>query len=201
MSRVIFVIAMGVALVAGVAFGQPEPSANLPRSAAAASEAPISSRPSDDSMNYRLGPDDKVRVITYDEPQLTGEFVVNSTGTISLPLIGDVAAAGHTVGELSDSIRDLLKKGFIKNPSVSVEVLTFRPFYILGEVNKPGEYPYTDKLTVMEAVATAGGFTYRANEKTVFIKQQDRQEEERVRITTSTEVHPGDTIRVVERYF
>jgi protein involved in polysaccharide export with SLBB domain len=201
MSRVTASIAFALVLFGGQAWAQP-----LPNAASSGSEpAPVGTlqggAPSESGLNYQLGAEDKVRVITYDEPQLTGEFYVNSSGNISLPLIGEVPARGRTVGELQADIENLLKQGYIKNPSVSVEVLTFRPFYILGEVNKPGEYPYTDQLTVMSAVATAGGFTYRANESYIFIKHENESTETKTKVTASTEVHPGDTIRVVERYF
>jgi protein involved in polysaccharide export with SLBB domain len=193
-------IAVGMALLGCPVWAQPLGAA-APSGSLQAADAPPRQSPSEDALNYRLGPDDKVRIITYDEPQLTGEFSVNSSGNISLPLIGDVPARGRTVAELGGDIETLLRQGYIKNPSVSVEVLTSRPFYILGEVNKPGEYPYTDKLTVMNAVATAGGFTYRANEKYAFIKHQNETNEVKIPVTASTEVDPGDTIRIGERYF
>jgi polysaccharide export outer membrane protein len=150
---------------------------------------------------YRLGPDDKVRVITFGEDALSGEFAIGSSGKVSLPLVGDVQGAGLTVTEFQAEVENALKNGYLKDPRVSVEVLTYRPFYILGEVQKPGEYPYTNGLTVLNAVATANGFTYRANTKKVFIKRADSGKEEVYPLSSTTPVAPGDTIRIAERFF
>jgi protein involved in polysaccharide export with SLBB domain len=150
---------------------------------------------------YRLGAGDKVRVITYGEQALTGEFFVSGAGKISLPLIGDVEAAGLSLPEFSRRVETALKDGYLKDPRVSAEVLNYRPFYILGEVNAPGTYPYTNALTVKNAVATAGGFTYRANQGKVFIKRADDTKERAYKLTDTTPVAPGDTIRIGERLF
>lgn len=150
---------------------------------------------------YRLGAGDKVRVITYGEESLTGEFLVGPSGKVSFPLIGDVQAAGSTSSEFRAAVEGALRGGFLRDPKVSVEVTTYRPFYILGEVQKPGEYPYTSSLTVQRAVATANGFTYRANTKKVFIKHANSDEEKVYPLTSATPVSPGDTIRIVERFF
>jgi len=150
---------------------------------------------------YRLGAGDKIRVITFGEESLTGEFQVGGSGKVSLPLVGEVQAAGLTVAEFQKGVETALKDGYLREPRVSVEVLNYRPFYILGEVNKPGEYPYTNGLTVMNAVATAEGFTYRANMKKVFIKRADSEKEEPFPLTSTTPVAPGDTIRIAERFF
>ncbi len=120
---------------------------------------------------------------------------------MSLPLVGDIPAAGKTAREFGAAVEIALKDGYIKEPKVSVEVLTYRPFYILGEVMKPGEYPYTNSLTVLNAVATAEGFTYRADTKKVFIKRANENEERPYPLTTTTPVAPGDTIRIGERFF
>jgi protein involved in polysaccharide export with SLBB domain len=150
---------------------------------------------------YRLGAADKVRVNVYGEEGLTGEFIVGGSGRISMPLIGEVQAAGLTITEFQTEIAESLKKGYINEPRVSAEVLNYRPFYILGEVNKPGEYPYTNNLTVLNAVATAEGFTYRANTRQVYIKRADGTGEQAYPLTTATQVAPGDTIRIGERFF
>ena len=151
--------------------------------------------------DYRLGAGDKVRVITFGEEALTGEFFVGGSGKISLPLIGEVQAAGSTVPDLQTEIERTLKQGYLREPRVSVEVLNYRPFYILGEVTRPGEYPYTNGLTVLNAVATANGFTYRANKDKVYIKRADGQEEKAYPLTSMTPVAPGDTVRIGERFF
>lgn len=170
----------------------------VPAVAPAQTPTPVSAAEAD---TYRLGPGDKLRVITYGEPELTGEFFVGSSGIVSLPLIGDVQATSRTVNDVRGAIEEKLRDGYLKEPRVSIEVLTYRPFYILGEVNKPGEYPYTSGLTVLNAVATATGFTYRANSKVVFIKRAGATAEVKTPLTTATEVHPGDTIRIGERLF
>lgn len=150
---------------------------------------------------YRLGAADKVRVNVFGEEALTGEFLVGGSGKISLPLIGEVQAAGLTIAELQQEIANALSQGYINQPRVSAEVLNYRPFYILGEVNKPGEYPYTNNLTVLNAVATAEGFTYRADTRRVYIKRADGVGEQAFPLTTATQVAPGDTIRIGERFF
>ena len=168
-------------------------SANLP-------VAQVATAPQADT-SYKLGPGDKIRLITFGEERLSGEFTVNEIGQVSLPLIGEIRAGGQTLEQFSDSIRTALSNGFLKNPRVSVEVLNYRPFYILGEVNKPGKYPFINGLTVTNAVATAGGFTYRANIHRVFVRGQAETREHVVPLTGTTGVHPGDTIRIPERLF
>jgi polysaccharide export outer membrane protein len=150
---------------------------------------------------YRLGPNDKIRVITYGEESLTGEFNVSGTGKVSLPLVGEVQAAGKTIAQFQSDVETALRDGYLKDPHVSVEVLTYRPFYILGEVQKPGEYAYSNGLTVKKAVAIANGFTYRANEKRVFIKRADDSAEQEYPLSDTIPVAPGDTIRIKERFF
>lgn len=150
---------------------------------------------------YQLGTGDRVRIITFGEPSLTGEFQVSGTGTVALPLIGEINAAGATTTALQQRVINALKDGYLNNPSVSVEVLSYRPFYILGEVNKPGEYAFTNGGTVMKAVATAGGFTYRANTHKIFIKHASDPGEKTYPLDAGTPVLPGDTVRVVERHF
>lgn len=151
--------------------------------------------------DYRLGAGDKVRVNVFGEQALTGEFQVSGAGMISLPLIGDIQAAGLTVAEFQRSVEEGLKQGYLLDPKVSAEVLTYRPFFVLGEVGSPGTYPYSTGLTVLNAVATAGGFTYRADTKRVYIRRAGGGDEEVYRLTTGTMVAPGDTIRIGERFF
>ena len=150
---------------------------------------------------YRLGPADKVRVNVFGEEALTGEFLVGGSGKISLPLLGEVQAAGLTISQFQEEIATALRQGYINEPRVSAEVLNYRPFYILGEVNKPGEYPYTNALSVVNAVATAEGFTYRADTRRVYIKRADGVSEQEYPLTTAVQVAPGDTIRIAERFF
>jgi polysaccharide export outer membrane protein len=153
------------------------------------------------NFEYRLGAGDKLRVIVYGEDALTGEFFVSGTGKIAFPLVGDIDALGKTIPELQQAIQAKLADGYIKEPKVSAEVLNYRPFYILGEVMKPGEYPYTNGLTVLNAVATASGFTYRADTRKVFIRRATNTGEIAEPLTPTTPVEPGDTIRIGERFF
>ncbi|MEM1105054.1 MAG: polysaccharide biosynthesis/export family protein [Pseudomonadota bacterium] len=150
---------------------------------------------------YRLGNGDDLRVTVFGEPELSGDFQVDGTGAISMPLIGSVPVSGMTLPEFQSAIEDRLRGGFLVNPQVSAEVTNYRPFFILGEVNRPDQYQFSSGLTVMNAVAAAGGFTYRANRREVFIRSAGQNEERKVSLTTTTEVQPGDTIRIGERIF
>jgi protein involved in polysaccharide export with SLBB domain len=155
-----------------------------------------------DRADYRLGAGDKVRINVFGEESLSGEFIIpGDPGTISFPLIGDVRASGLTVGELQIELTSKLKPDYLKDPRISIEVLNYRPFYILGEVAHPGEYPYTNGLTVLNAVATANGFTYRANTHLVYIKRAGTTKEVQLPLGETTVVEPGDTIRIGERFF
>ncbi len=153
-----------------------------------------------DPPAYRLGIDDKVRMVIYGEEQLSGDYVVGSQGAISPPLIGQIVIAGLTVAEAQKKLAEAYAASYINDPKVSLDVVEYRPFYILGEVNKAGQYPYRIGMTVQRAVATAEGFTYRANKKRVAIQGSDGIERI-VRLDAQTPVQPGDTIRILERYF
>ena len=166
---------------------------------AASAEAPVLAKP-DPTLDYRLGSGDKLRVIVFGEDDLSGEFDVTGAGKVSLPLIGQVQAAGMTLDEFEAEVRDKLKQGYLNNPKVSVEVLNYRPFYIIGEVDKPGQYPYTNGMNVLNAVAVAGGFTYRANEDEVYITREG-QKEKAYATDQAVRVLPGDIVRIPERYF
>ncbi len=157
--------------------------------------------PTDVTAQYALGSGDKVRITVFGEPELSGEFVVDGGGAISMPLIGEVNAAGLDIRQLQRRIETLFRNDYLKEPRVSAEILNYRPFYIMGEVNRPGEYPYTAGLTVLNAVATAQGFTYRANKKAVFVRGANAANENETPLTSSTMVQPGDTIRIGERLF
>lgn len=150
---------------------------------------------------YTLSGGDRVRVVVFGDPSLGGEFTIAGSGFISLPLIGEVDVRGLTSTQLQDRIVARLADGYLKDPRVAVEVLTTRPFYILGEVNKPGQYPFANGLTVLGAVAQAGGYTYRARTKQVLIKHAGADAEVTETVTATTMVAPGDTIRIKERWF
>lgn len=153
------------------------------------------------ASSYVLGSSDKIRLKVYGEPDISGEYEIDASGHISVPLAGSMRAAGTTTRELERSIRSALAKGIVRDPRVNVEIIAFRPYYILGEVKKSGEYPYRLGLTVMDAVATAGGFTYRANEGKVFLRRAGAGVEETYALDAPVPVFPGDNIRVPERFF
>ena len=151
--------------------------------------------------HYRLGTGDKLRINVYGEDDLSGEFLVDSSGQVQLPLVGQVKAAGLTLHEFVAEISAALMNGYLKDPKVSVEVENYRPFYIMGEVNKPGEYPYENGLNVLGAIALAGGYTYRANDSEVYLRRSGSTREEVMPADASTKINPGDIVRVAERLF
>ena len=146
--------------------------------------------------DYRLGPGDKLRVIVFGESDLGGDYEVDGSGYIRMPLIGQVKAQGVSAHMLETAIADDLKQGYLKDPSVSVEVITYRPFYIIGAVAKPGEYPYVNNMNALNAVAVAGGFTLQAKDSVVYVRHEGATEEERMPADQSTVIRPGDVVRV-----
>jgi polysaccharide export outer membrane protein len=150
---------------------------------------------------YLLGPNDRVRVKVYGESEITGEYEVDINGQISVPLAGHIGAEGLTTKQLEHAIAAALAKGIVRDPRVNVEVALYRPYYILGEVKKSGEYPYRIGLTVLDAVASAGGFTYRANESKIYLRRAGANAEETISLDSPVPVFPGDNIRVPERFF
>ena len=153
------------------------------------------------SADYRLGPNDRTRIIVFGQPTLTGEFTLDGNGMLSYPLIGNIDARGMTPSELQATISQRLDKDWVNNPSVSVEVSTRRPFYVVGEVQKPGSYPYVTDMSVLNAIATAGGQTYRANMGNFYIKRKQDGRVVRVVATQESVLQPGDTVVVRERFF
>ena len=150
---------------------------------------------------YKLGVGDKVRISVYGEPDLSGEFAVSSEGNVSFPLIGEVQASGKTLEQVRMAVTKALKGEYLRDPQVTAEVIGFRPFYILGEVNKPGMYPYSSGLVLDNAIAIGGGYTYRADKRKFFVKHEKEQVETEVPINGIIYVSPGDTIRIAERIF
>jgi len=152
--------------------------------------------------SFRLGPGDRIRVTVFGQEDLSGEFEVDGTGRVSLPLIRSVQAQGLTLAELEQAITERLQPDFLKDPRVSIDVLNYRPFYIIGEVKEPGSYPYVNGMTVWNAVAMAGGFSYRARKSEVEIKRGgDAAQTAWQEANPDTIVFPGDVIRVPERFF
>lgn len=165
---------------------------DLPRATPIAADAP-----------YTLGAGDKLRITVFGEETLTGEYGITAAGDVSFPLIGNVKAAGRTIEDLQADLTAQLGRGYLADPRVSAEIIEHRPFYILGEVARPGQYEFVVGLTIEQAVAAAGGFTYRANAKRVFLKRATDTRETIVDLRDNTAflVRPGDTIRVGERFF
>lgn len=153
------------------------------------------------SSPYELGTGDEIRVIVFGEDDLSGEFEVDGTGRISMPLIGSVEIGGLDISTAESRIVGLLADGYLVTPRVNIEVLNYRPFYIIGEVNEPGSYPYVSGMTVLEAVAYGSGFTHRANKKKIEITRRQNGETVRFTVDTNAIVLPGDTVRVTERFF
>jgi polysaccharide export outer membrane protein len=151
---------------------------------------------------YRLAPGDVVRIITYGEDPLTGEFRVSDQGMVSLPLAGGVRAGGRTPHQLEEAVAAMLKKrGMLTRPSVSVEVSTYRPIYVLGEVNKPGQYAYQPGMSMVSAAAVAGGFTYRAVQDYASVVRTVDGDSAEGKVLRDGSIQPGDVITVFERKF
>lgn len=152
--------------------------------------------------DYRLGGGDKLRVTVFNEDDLSGQYEVDGSGIVAFPLIGEVTAAGGSARDLERAIAEKLRDGYLKSPVVSIEVLTYRPFFILGEVKRPGSYPYKSGLTVLNAVALAGGYTYRAKHSRWVLTREKKKDWQEKEISDGTfVVMPGDTILVPERFF
>ena len=151
--------------------------------------------------DYRLSVGDQVRVTVYGHEDLSGEFSVDADGGISLPLIGDMKAKDRTTKELSQAITDTLQPDYLKNPRVSTEVLSYRPYYVMGEISQPGSYPFIKGMTVVNAVAMAGGFTYRARKGRITIVRKTSEGAKELEVDFDTQIKPGDVINVPERFF
>jgi polysaccharide export outer membrane protein len=149
----------------------------------------------------KLEPGDKIRITVFGEDKLSGDYQLDQSGRVSLPLAGTVEALGLTQTELEDALARKFRSEYLKNPKVTVTITTLRPFYIVGEVEKPGEYPYKSGLNVLTAIATAGGPTYRANRSTVQIQRHGEVGMREYPISVTVPVLPGDVIRLPERYF
>lgn len=163
----------------------------------AGSDLPLIPPAPTDESAYRLGPGDKLTIKVVGSEDVSGDYTVGDNGTISVPLVGDVKAAGLTRSQLEHEIGGKLAQGYIKNPRVNVAITTYRPFYIFGEVAKPGEYPYASGMRVLNAIATAGGYTYRANQNFVVLSRHGKD----WKAVGTTPIQPDDVIRVPERYF
>jgi polysaccharide export outer membrane protein len=152
--------------------------------------------------SYRLGPGDVVRLITFGEESLTGEFRVSDSGSVALPLVGSVSALGLSPDALAARVgAALVKANILRAPSVSAEIIAYRPIFVLGEVSKPGQYPYQPGMTVVTAAAVAGGFTYRAFDRYASVVRTRDGHAIEGKATRQSFVQPGDVITIFERKF
>src|SRR5882724_3229076 len=150
---------------------------------------------------YRLDAGDKLRVVVYGQEGLTNTYAIDAGGSITMPLVGAVPARGRTPAGLAAEISGKLRNGYIREPSVAVEIETYRPFFILGEVAAPGQYPYVPNMSVESAVAIAGGFSPRARRDRVTLTHTDSSGSMRFVVPLGTPISPGDTVFVGERWF
>ena len=150
---------------------------------------------------YTLDSGDRLRIVVFGQDGLTNSYVLDASGDLDMPLIGPVAARGLTTDQLSARIAGLLRQGYVREPYVAVEIEAYRPFFILGEVTQPGQYPYVANMTVETAVAIAGGFGPRGDRKSVIVSRNYGGQVFRFRTPVTAQIRPGDTIQVQERWF
>jgi len=152
--------------------------------------------------DYLLGPGDKVAIVVFGHKDLSAEATVGANGTVALPLLGQVRASGLTLSELETQLADRLGRDFVVDPKISIQMLSYRPFFILGEVRKPGKYDYLIGINVRKAIAMAEGYTRRAKHDPVLLIREDRDGNPmRLRADLDSAIHPGDTIEVLRRLF
>lgn len=149
---------------------------------------------------YRLGMGDKLKIVVFGEDNLSGQFEVNALGQISMPLIGEIPAKGMSIAEFRTQLAHRLSDGYLKNPKVNVDILNYRPIYIQGEIKNGGEFQYRNGLTLRDAVAMAGGYTYRADQSYLYVGREG-EPDVAVKMPTDVPVLPGDNIRIPERFF
>lgn len=150
---------------------------------------------------YVLGAGDTLQVTVYDQADLTGSYRISDSGFLAMPIVGAISAQGLTLDQLQKRLIDRLNAKAVKSPDVTLQVTEYRPFFILGEVKNPGSYPYVPNITVLTAVAIAGGFTFRAGQNAVSVTRQADGKAREARASRAARVLPGDTIYVYERHF
>src|SRR5437868_4520574 len=178
-------------------YGAPQPPSYAVRQANRA--VPVAAMMEDGP--YTLDSGDKLRIVVFGQDTLSNNYTVDAQGQVNMPLIGSVPARGTTTSQLSAAIASRLRQSFIRDPSVAVDVATYRPFFVLGEVAFPGQYPYVPNMTVENAIAIAGGFTPRASRDKVKVTRQVQGQPARYELPLRMPVRPGDTITVSERWF
>ena len=190
-----YVLAFMVALLAMAACDRPStlPPLSAEQQRAAIKDAAVGPQ--------RLQPGDKIKITVFGEDRLSGEYTIDPSGAVSLPLAGTVKAAGSTKAQLEKSLARKFRGDYLRNPKVTVEIAAYRPIYLLGEVEKPGEYPFKPGLNALTAAALAGGLTYRASKTRVLIRRADEGGFREYSTSDVVPVLPGDLIRVPQRYF
>jgi protein involved in polysaccharide export with SLBB domain len=158
-------------------------------------------QPSSADTSYRLGAGDRIKISVFNQEDLTGEYSLDGKARFSMPLIGTVNAGGLTASELESVLVRSFKPDYLVNPRVYVQVLNYRPYYLIGEVNTTGAFPYVAGMTYLKAIAIAGGFSYRAKRGVVYVIRGTDIEQEEVKLDVDEKVRPGDIIRVAERIF
>ena len=158
--------------------------------------------PSSDSFrNYELAPGDRIKIDIFNQVDLSGEFTLDDDGRFSMPLIGTVEAAGLNPLQLEDLLVSKFKPDYLVNPRIFIQVMNSRLYYLIGEVNSTGAFPYKSNMTYLTAIANAGGYTYRAKQDVVFVIRGDDPEQNEIKLSVDEKVQPGDIIRIAERLF
>jgi protein involved in polysaccharide export with SLBB domain len=153
------------------------------------------------SLSPKLQAGEKIRATVFGESSLSGDYQIDPSGFVSLPLAGSIQAAGLTRSELEQALAEKYRSKYLKNPKVTVSVAEFKPFYIIGEIEHPGSYPYTSGLNALSAIAIAGGTTYRANRSTILVQHPGESALKEYAFDSSVPILPGDIIRIPQRYF
>ncbi len=174
-----------------------------PHAAAAAGtvSAPVYAAQPSFEQPYLLDAGDRLRITVFGQDGLTNSYAVDAAGNITMPLVGSIAARGRTTAQLSRTLTERLKQGYIREPKVAIEVEAYRPFFIYGEVTTPGQYAYVVNLTVEKAIAIAGGFGPRADRSQVMVSRTVGGQTTRASVPLSYPLRPGDTLRIDERWF
>jgi len=192
---------LGLSVGLAACSGSPAPTVPAPQPMSASQAGPAGDAAPAAVSQYRLDSGDELRVIVFGQERLSGTFRVDDAGAISMPLLPPVGVRGLTALETKAAIEQALSQTLLRNPNVSVQVATFRPFFILGEVNSPGQYPYVAGMTVETAVAIAGGYTYRANTSRARITRGGHATKQEFKADPTAAVFPGDTVFIRERFF
>lgn len=182
-------------------YGAPQPRSDVVRRAVPVMQQVVPVAQTFDGGPYTLDSGDKLRIVVFGQDALSNNYTVDAQGQVTVPLVGAIEARGLTTTQLGAAIAGRLKSGYVRDPSVAVEIDTYRPFFVLGEVTYPGQYPYVPNMTVENAIAIAGGFTPRATRDKVTITRKVQGAPVRYALPLRYPIRPGDTVEVGERWF